>query len=132
MLEVPLPDVERAVLTVLRAGLGSAVTVDLENPRGPLTGDFVRARRVGGTSRSRVVDVPTLDVLVWSTDRGRRMRLAQDARGLLYAAAGTVVDGVAVGQCRDLLGPRRMPDPATFLDEVVMFTVTIAMQTIPE
>lgn len=125
---IALPDAEEAVVAYLDP-LMDGVRVGTRNPASPTTGgELVRVRRVGGISRSRVVDVPTLDVLVWADDHGRRMDLARRASALLHAGSGAIAGGARLGGCSDVMGPRRMPDPANDQAEVVMFTVALAMQ----
>lgn len=126
---IALPDAEKAVVAYLTGA--QAVAVGIRNPPTATDTDgaeFVRVRRIGGTVRSRRVDAPTFDVLVWAGTDERRMAIALDVRARLHAAVGTAVGGVRLGGVvTEILGPRRMPDPGNPQAEVVMFTIQLAM-----
>lgn len=86
---------------------------------------FVQLRRTGGTSRDVVIDGGFLTVDCWAISASAARVLAQQVRGILHAAANTVVgpvptvdvDGaegdpvsVTVYRVAELAGPSDFPD----------------------
>lgn len=72
---------------------------------------FVTLVRGGGPRHDIVTDNPTVLVEAWAEDDETAHDLAQLARALLFATAGSVVQGVTVYRVDEFAGPANLPDP---------------------
>lgn len=140
MTEVLLfPDAVGTALTYLRANAGTfddldGVTFVNELPPAEKPGRVVRLRRVGGSPRNLVVDVPTLDFMVWDTDEEAAMATARQVRALLMAAPrrGGIVtfagQATVISTVDEVTGPTLLPDPVNPDRDVVVMTFDVAMR----
>jgi transposase InsO family protein len=107
---VLFPDVAAVAATFLRDVLGVQTSNQPPNPR---PDQFYVVRRVGGISRSVVMDDATVIVEAWALTDEEAADLAQLARAHLLAIAGDVIDGVTVWRVVDVGGPANLPDPTS-------------------
>lgn len=109
------PDIEDILVGYLQAELTNrgdtaAVHVSVPNPR---PDRFVLVPRVGGPRRNLVVDSPTIAVEAWAATPKQAHDLCQLVRGLLHAAAGSVIGGTPIYRVDEFAGPANLPDPAS-------------------
>lgn len=106
---ITFPDATAVVLSAM-----STLSVDTYS-RVPTsrtaTDSFLVCRRVGGPSRSMVVDDATVTLEAWAPTDPEAHDLLQDARAILHSLVGTKVDGVAVYRVQEFAGPAFLPDP---------------------
>lgn len=72
---------------------------------------FVTVRRTGGPKRNLVTDAAQITVESWGTTDALAHDTAQEARGLLNALPGQLIDGVPVYRVDEASGPANLPDP---------------------
>lgn len=96
------------------AGLGVTVDVTSWVPRDTATRivpPLVTVLRTGGERRNLIADDAQVAIECWGATDAAAHDLCAQARGLLHALAGTVVDGVAVYRVDEVAGPALLPDP---------------------
>lgn len=71
--------------------------------------EFLVVRRVGGSRRNLVTDVPTLAVEAYALRPSRSILVASHARGAMYSF--TDINGYAVYDVEEFAGPGDLPDP---------------------
>lgn len=108
-----LPDLEKAVISYLKALTGKRVLTGVPDPR-PLT--FVRVMSTGGGTRNRVQISPTLLVEVWGTKNAE----GGDPRPLLkqvWEALGALAESDALESVQVMRAsctvPANYPDEAS-------------------
>lgn len=74
---------------------------------------FCTVRRGGGPRQTLVTDAAQLDVESWAAKPNAAHDLAQIARGVINAMAGTVQSGVQVYFVHEFSGPALLPDPTS-------------------
>ena len=105
------PDSEelfRVALAVMLAEVtGSTVPAftKVPNPRLP---EFLVVRRVGGSRRDLVTDVPVLQVEVWAKTESRADRLSQVVRSLMQWFVE--INGFAINGTEEVTAPVSFPD----------------------
>lgn len=108
---VVFPDATELVCNALRPGLpGVHVGTVIPTDR-PET--MVIARRSGGSRVTPVSDAVDIDLECFAASDADAHDLAQLARALVHALAGTVVDGTPVYRVDDTAGPDDEPDPTS-------------------
>lgn len=77
--------------------------------------EFVQVRRSGGLPRPPVREVARMDVTVWAATDPRAVELANQARVLMWALAGTTLldPGVPVYEVAEFVGPTSVDDDLT-------------------
>lgn len=128
---IVFPDVVALVVTTVQAGYkAQAVSAHVGNkvpttkPR-PTT--YVVVRRHGGPRRDFLTDQAQISIECSAPTVAEAQDLAQLARALVHAMAGTVVNGSKVGRIDEFAGPAELPDPIAQLPRVV-FTELIAVR----
>ena len=96
-----------ALATMLAEVTGSTVPAftKVPNPRLP---EFLVVRRVGGSRRDLVTDVPVLQVEVWAATESRADRLSQVVRSLMQWF--TEINGFAINGTEEVTAPVSFPD----------------------
>ncbi|URN11370.1 hypothetical protein LUW77_03510 [Streptomyces radiopugnans] len=118
---VPMPDAEAVVIGVLAPLRAEGVTVGTEWPENVADRlPVVAVSRGGGATGLRyVTDEPTLDIDVLAADKATAHDLAQNVRARLFAARGTVQDGVRIYGVDDT-SLIWLPDEATGIPRYVL------------
>lgn len=118
-----LPDVTDAWVTYLDPLLDVPVTGEKANARA-----FVRVVRTGGTMQTKVTDNAQMTFEAYAEHDDEAVRLCQDTRAHVLAAAGTRLTADAfckrVGEAS---GPAELPDPDSELSRYT-FTVETAIR----
>lgn len=70
--------------------------------------EFLVVRRVGGSRRDLVTDVPVIQVEAWATKESRASRIAAVAQGIMQGL--TEIGPYAVGLEDEVTGPTSFPD----------------------
>lgn len=70
--------------------------------------EFLVVRRIGGSRRDIVTDVPVIQIEAWATRESRASRIANVAQALMGAAVE--VGGFSVGLEDEVVGPVSFPD----------------------
>lgn len=113
---IVFPDAAKLAIDYLRAQLvargETTVKVGSRIPS-PNDHDLIRVFRTGGPSSFFVIDQAQLTVEAYGPNDARAHDLAQLARGLLHAMAGTTQSGVAIYTVNEFSGPQELPDPVT-------------------
>lgn len=111
---VVFPDVEAAVTAYLRGLLDPDTTVGTEWPESLAENlPVVAVSRGGGATYTRLVlDDVTLDIDVLADDKATAHDLAQQVRGLLFAAEGTRLGDALICRVQDT-SLIWLPDPMT-------------------
>lgn len=121
------PDAPLAIADVLqvrhRATFGGTLSTVNRIPN-PRPAEFVRVLGVGGVTRDRVTDVPTLAVEAWASTRSRAAELAQQVRAIMHSLEGASTAGYAVLEVTEFAGPADLPDP---LSDQHRYTATYAV-----
>lgn len=86
---------------------GTAVPASTKVPN-PRPKEFLVVRRVGGSLRDLVTDVPVLQVEAWAATESRADRLAQVVRSLMHYFVE--INGFAVNGLEEVTGPVSFPD----------------------
>lgn len=126
---VVFPDIAEVGIDIIRAGFtANDVTAAVGNVLpSSAAGAFVLVRRQGGPRRDLVTDTGQLRVEATAATRAEAHDVAQIARALLHAAAGTVVDGTTVYRVDELGGPQELPDPTSNRPRY-LFTVLVTVR----
>lgn len=126
---IVFPDAAELVTTWLRYQLpvyGSAAHVGTVIPA-PRPAEMVLARRVGSARNTPVTDAVDLACECFAGTDAAAHDLAQLARSLVHALAGTVQGGVPVYRVSDVAGPDDLPDPLSDQPRY-SFTVTVIVR----
>jgi hypothetical protein len=118
---VLFPDVATVAIQGLTSGFTAenlAVPVSNETPD-PLPAEYVTARRLGGVRRSLVVDEAQIAYECFGTTVIAAHDIAQIARAISLALAGTKVGDVVVYRVTELSGPAELPHPTSESARVV-------------
>lgn len=107
---VLFPDVAAAVCTYLRTTLGVPTGSKVPNPR---PDEFYRVQRIGGVSRSVVLDDALLVVEAWAPTDQEADDLAQLARAHLLALCSDHVGSTLLYRATDASAPALLPDPVS-------------------
>lgn len=70
--------------------------------------EFLVVRRIGGSRRDLVTDVPVIQIEAWATRESRAVRIATVAQGLMHWF--TEIGPHAVGLEDEVVGPTSFPD----------------------
>lgn len=108
---ITFPDAEATILAGIALVLSDVDVVDTVPTSRTLDDTFLLCRRVGGPSRSVVVDDASVTLEGWAPSREQAHDLLQNARAALHALVGTTVDGVPVYRVQEFAGPAYLPDP---------------------
>lgn len=87
--------------------LGStlAASTKVPNPRPP---EFLVVRRIGGSARDLVTDVPVIQIEAWAATESRAALIAQTARAVVHWLES--INGHAVWLEEEVTGPVSYPD----------------------
>lgn len=126
---IVFPSETDALIVYLREQLeeladGAEVHARIPNPR---PARFVTLRRIGGVRTNLVIDTATIVVEAWGDDEDAARDLANLARALLHAAAGTTQSGVRIYRVGEFGGPANLPDPDSDQARFV-FTLTVGVR----
>lgn len=118
---IAFPDAEAVLVSYLNRELsrrGDAANVSTRHPSDvevpTRTGHrFVRVTRSGGPRAHIVADGAQMVVQCWDSDEVAAAELLQLVRALVWAMAGTDVDGTWVYRVQEFSGPVNYPDPDT-------------------
>lgn len=107
------PDVVALAVDRLAAELPTLVGTTHVGNRvpSPRPDRFVVVRRAGGSRITIVTEAATLNIGAWASSVPDADDIAQAARTVLHAMAGTTVDGVPIYRVDDLGGPSEDADP---------------------
>lgn len=98
-------NVERGLISSIRAAAGIAAGVDIPNPRPP---EFVQVSRVGGVARL-VSESPMVQLIVWGGTWSSAFSLAARVRRIVHSLS--MLEGQPVYRVREVGGLSRSPDP---------------------
>jgi len=87
--------------------LGSTILASTKVP-GDRPDEFLVVRRVGGSRRDLVTDVPVIQVEAWATRESRASRIANVVQALMQSF--TEIGGYSVGLEDEIVGPTAYPD----------------------
>lgn len=108
---VVFPDSEElfrvSLALLLQEVTGSTVPAYTKVPN-PRPNEFLVVRRVGGSRRDLVTDVPVLQVEVWAKTESRADRLSQVVRSLMQWF--TEINGYAINGTEEVTAPVSFPD----------------------
>ncbi|MGH8878160.1 MAG: hypothetical protein ACRD0P_12585 [Stackebrandtia sp.] len=109
------PDTEALLVDHLASELdarGDTATVHTAIPH-PRPDKFVTLTRLGGVKPSIITDAAQIGVECWAATGKQAHGLAQQARGLLHALPGAILDGHTVYRIDEWAGPANLPDPVS-------------------
>lgn len=112
---IVFPDGVLTAVTILRAGLttkGDTASVHREVPA-VRPSRWVQVVLTGGDRHTLVSDAKQVTVSAWAGRFDQAAALAELCRGILGAAAGSVVGGVPVYRVDEIGSPYDNPDPVT-------------------
>ena len=107
------PDVEGAVVSWLRIGLGAAVDKVATKVPSTMPARMVRVSLTGGSRRDVATDVAQVTVECWLPDELSASTVARKAHGLMFSAAGMTAGAVFVRKVETVGGVQNFPDPDT-------------------
>lgn len=87
--------------------LGSTIPASTKVP-GTRPQEFLVVRRIGGSRRDLVTDVPVIQIEAWATKESRASRIANIAQALMQGYVE--VGGYSVGLEDEIVGPTSYPD----------------------
>lgn len=90
--------------------LGSTLPGSTKVPN-PRPAEFLVFRRIGGSARDLVTDVPVIQVEAWASTESRAQLIAQTARSVIWWLRD--VNGKTVELDEEVVGPVSYPDGST-------------------
>lgn len=115
------PNVERGLISSIRAEAGVSAGVDIPSQRPP---EFAQVSRVGGPS-ALVTDRPMVQVIVWGASWSAAHDLAAKVRRVVRSVQ--LIEGNPVYRVREVGGLSRSPDPVDGAPRY-QFTVEVSVR----
>jgi hypothetical protein len=87
--------------------LGSTLPASTKVPN-PRPAEFLVIRRIGGSARDLVTDVPVIQIEAWASTESRAQLIAQTARAVVHWLRD--INGITVELDEEVVGPVSYPD----------------------
>jgi len=107
------PDVEAAVITWLKNGLGSLADKVATKVPTTMPARMVKVSLTGGSRRDMATDVTQVTVECWGPDEPATSLMARTSHGLMSSAAKMTAGTVFVRKVEPVGGVQNFPDPDT-------------------